>query len=109
MLFSSIFKWLNLLTADLFVTKQSPIFMVVNQTDNEDYYNHVCRILCFLGANVVNLTDLYKQDLFCHNCFDGIICINKKLKKIEIELIKAKKTSSKKTYKKMFLEKNFFQ
>ena len=100
MIFASVFKWLNSLTKDLFVTLERPIFLVVNQTKNEDFTNHVCRTLTSLGADVVNLADFYPKE-FCHlNCFDAIVEINKKSAGIEIAFTK----NNKKIYKKTFEE-----
>ena len=100
MIFASIFKWLSMLTEDLFVTAERPLFLVINQTKNEDFLNHVCRALTSLGADVVNLAEFYPKE-FCHvNCFDGVAEINKKAGKIEITFTK----NHKKIYKKTFLQ-----
>ncbi len=100
MIFASIFKWLSSLTKDLFVTLERPIFLVVSQTENEDFTNHVCRTLTSLGADVVNLADFYPKE-FCHlNCFDAIVGISKKSSGIEITYTK----NNKKIYKKTFEE-----
>lgn len=100
MIFASIFKWLNMLTKDLFVTQERPLILVINQTKNEDFLNCVLRALTSLGADVVNLAEFYPKE-FCNvNCFDGVAEINKKAEKFEVTFTK----NNKKTYKKTFLQ-----
>ena len=101
MIFTSIFKWLQNLTKDLFVTLERPLFLVVDQAKNEDFSNHVCRALAYLGADVVNLAEFYPKEFCPVNYFDGIVCINKKSNKIEITFTK----NNKKIYKRTFSKK----
>ena len=104
MLLTSAFKWICALTKDLFVTSERPIFLIINHTYNEDVTNHVCRILTFLGANVVVLEDFCPNEFYNAEIFDAVIKINKKPREIELSLTK----SNKKTYKKSFLKSSFF-
>ena len=101
-----VFKWLNSLTIDLFVTAERPIILIVNQTKNENFSNHVCRIFSLLGADVVSLTDLRSKAFSFLNCFDGIIYISEKSDKIAISICKPH-AGAKKTRKKTFSHKDF--
>ena len=103
----SVFKWLNCITLDLFVTAERPIVLVVNHAKCEDFANHVCKLLATWGADVVRLIDLYPKDFYCLNYFDCVIFIEEYSNRFTLILQKTYNSQDKKVAKKTFLKKEF--